>query len=78
MTTLYTSKDQIKELIESKLTSASNLKGLWFFDVRSGTSITDYSGNGNDITLSKDASQLSPDGKGLTFNASNIGINVLS
>ena len=45
--------------------TASNVKGLWIFDPTSGTSMTDYSGQGHTATLSANASAMTPTVSGL-------------
>jgi hypothetical protein len=45
---------------DMKCFSKNSVEGMWLFDATTGTTITDLSGNNRDITLSADASTLSP------------------
>jgi len=68
--------------IKGIVTNPSNIKGMWAFDARRGSIITDLSGNGHDIALRSnalaeiDASACSPGIVGsapyLTFDATHV------
>ncbi len=66
-TSLSEEELDLYNVIKDNISSESNIKGLWFYNITSGTEITDYSGNGNTLYLTKDASLLSADGRGISF-----------
>jgi hypothetical protein len=72
----------VANAIKGIVASPSNIKGMWAFDARQGSIITDLSGNGHDITLRSnalaaiDASACSPGVVGsapyLTFDSTRV------
>jgi hypothetical protein len=72
----------VANAIKGIVTSPSNIKGMWAFDARQGSIITDLSGNSHNITLRSnalaaiDASACSPGVVGsapyLTFDATHV------
>lgn len=68
-------RGQVIASLKALAATRSNVKALWLFDALTGTTVTDRSVGGNNLTLSADASGLTPGASGrlatsLTFASS--------